>query len=135
MIGQRAGRRGYALSGAAQGSASLLAIVWVVALTVVAGAGIVLTAVFSARQDAQSAADLGALAGASAVLERPSTACERAGSIVTANGARLDGCQVRGAGVRIEVSASAPAAVTWLVPGREVVVRARAHAELVPEGW
>lgn len=135
MIGLEQGCRRHAWWGATQGSASLLAIVWAVALTAVAGAGIVLTAALSARQAAQSAADLGALAGATAVLERPSTACARAGTIVAENRARLVTCQVRGAGVRVQVSAPAPAAVTWLLLGRAVVVRARAHAGLVPEGW
>jgi secretion/DNA translocation related TadE-like protein len=135
VTAQEGGRRSRSWRDATQGSASLLAIIWVVALTALAGAGIVLTAALSARGSVQAAADLGALAGATAVLERSATACARAGVIVAANSARLVDCEVRGAGVRIRVSAPAPAAVTWLLPGRELVVRARAHAELVPVGW
>jgi secretion/DNA translocation related TadE-like protein len=116
-----------------QGSASVLALVWGLAITAVAGAGIVLAAALSARSTVQAAADLGALAGATAILEPAAAACARAGTIVAANGADLVACEVRGAGVRVRASVPAPAAVRWLLPGREPILRARAHAELVPE--
>lgn len=133
MIARGRGHHRPSRRSSARGSASVLAIVWVVALTAVAGAGIVLTAALSARQAVQAAADLGALAGATAVLERSATACGRAGAIVVENHASLVACEVRGAGVRIRVSAPAPTAVRWLLRGRILTVRARAHAELVPD--
>jgi secretion/DNA translocation related TadE-like protein len=114
----------------AEGSASLLVAIWVVVLTSVAAVGFVLSSALAVRAKAQAAADLGALAGATAVLEDETYACARAGSIVAANGARLVRCAIAGASMRIEVSVPAPAAVEWLIPTRAGPMRARAHAEL-----
>jgi secretion/DNA translocation related TadE-like protein len=49
-----------------------------------------------ARNRAQVAADLGALAGAALVLQGQSVACARAGELVVANGGRLAGCRADG---------------------------------------
>jgi secretion/DNA translocation related TadE-like protein len=46
-----------------------------------------------ARQRAQTAADLGALAGAVLVLHGEPAACARAADLVAANGGRLAGCR------------------------------------------
>ncbi|WP_456844413.1 Rv3654c family TadE-like protein [Cellulomonas sp. P5_C6] len=52
-----------------------------------------------ARGRAQTAADLGALAGASRLLDAAGDPCELAGEVVGRNGARLAGCVDEGGGV------------------------------------
>lgn len=49
-----------------------------------------------ARNRAQVAADLGALAGAALVLQGEPAACARAGELVFANGGRLTDCRADG---------------------------------------
>lgn len=79
-----------------RGSAS----VWVLAigLCVVLFAGALTTvgSAIVARQRAQIAADLGALAGAQQSARGTATACARAARLVSANGAALGGCLVDG---------------------------------------
>jgi secretion/DNA translocation related TadE-like protein len=61
--------------------------------------GVALAAVGSAlvaRQRAQAAADLGALAGATLVIQGEAAACGRAGELVGANGGRLGACRADG---------------------------------------
>lgn len=98
----------------------LVAAVMVLALAV---AG--LAAAVHARGVAQTAADLGALAAATA-LQRPGAAdvCGVAREVVAANGAELTTCRVRGEEVEVE----ARAAVTATLPP------ARAHARAGPAG-
>jgi secretion/DNA translocation related TadE-like protein len=115
-----------------EGAATLLLALWAVVLTTLALAGVVLTSVLATRTTAAAAADLGALAGASGVLGSSDEPCRRAARVARDNGARLVACSVTGAQVRVEVAAPAPAGVAWLLPGRSGVLRARAHAELVP---
>ena len=66
-----------------------------------------------AGRRAQSAADLGALAGAIRVLDGPGAACTHARTIVAANGARLAACRLDGFDVivTVEVVPSGVAAV------------------------
>jgi secretion/DNA translocation related TadE-like protein len=80
-----------------------------VGLATVALAGLVaaIGSVLVARHRAQSAADLGALAGAGRVVEGPDAACTRAGQLVTANGAWLAGCRIDGLDVTIEAGSGA----------------------------
>jgi secretion/DNA translocation related TadE-like protein len=88
-----------------RGSASL----WLlgVGLAVLAFAGAVAAAgsVLVAKHRAQTAADLGALAGAARAGEGDAAACSRAGQIVTDNGARLMECRLDGLDVVIGVEA------------------------------
>jgi secretion/DNA translocation related TadE-like protein len=86
-----------------RGSASiwLLAVGFVV---VAVGIGAALVGVaLTDRHRARVAADLGALAGARWAVDGADTACERAGGIVAANGARLVACRLDG--LDIEVTA------------------------------
>lgn len=62
----------------------------------------------TARHRAQVAADLGALAGARYAVDGASTACGRAGEIVTANGAGTAGCRLDG--LDLVVTAEVPVA-------------------------
>ncbi len=75
----------------------------------------------TAQRRAQSAADLTALAAAAAVRI---DACAQALRTASANGSRLDGCEVRGPDVRVVVSVPGPR-----LPGRgDVRVSAEARA-------
>lgn len=58
--------------------------------------GVVATAggMVVARHRAETAADLGALAGAALAIEGPQLACAAAGRIVTANGGSLVSCRL-----------------------------------------
>ena len=115
------------------GSASLLVAFWIVVFVMLAGVGIVLTSVLATRAKVAAAADLAALAGASATLELPDRACARAGEIAARNGAALSECHVAGTEVWVSVTASAPSGVRWLFPGRDPTLAARAHAALTAE--
>ncbi len=113
-----------------QGSASLLVALWTVVLAMLVGAAAVLTSVLAARESLAAAADLAALAGASAMVVDPQRACSRAEATARANAAILTRCRSEGVEVWVTVRAPAPASVTWLLPGRAGSLRARAHAEL-----
>jgi len=80
-----------------------------------------------------AAADLAALAGASATIDEPAQACTRAGAIARANGASLTECRVGGTEVWVVARAPAPPPVQWLAPGRDAHLRARAHAQLTAQ--
>ena len=75
-------------------------------LLMLAGTGIHLGAAMVARHRAESAADLGALAGAAAVLT--GSACPRAGDLVRQNGADLLSCVQEGLDVRVQVRVEVP---------------------------
>ncbi|MFI6134144.1 Rv3654c family TadE-like protein [Micromonospora sp. NPDC051141] len=72
----------------------LLAIGLVFVLAGLFGAG--LGAARCARHQARMAADFGALAGASRVLDGADAACGAAGALVSANAGRMTGCRVDG---------------------------------------
>lgn len=105
-----------------------------VVITVMAGL-LMLGAAVLARQQAQSAADLGAVAGAQELKAGlpADAACARAASFVEGNGASMDKCSVSAAvnsavGPAITVRVSKGVAVgpsSW-------VARVSAHAGLVP---
>ena len=120
--------------GGDRGAASVLVALWAVVLTALAGAALVLSSVLAARTSLASATDLAALAGAGATLGEPQAACARARVVAHANGARVSQCRVQGASVWVVTEADAPEAVAWLVPGRDPILRARAHAELTAWG-
>ncbi|GAA0521225.1 hypothetical protein Ade02nite_64660 [Paractinoplanes deccanensis] len=72
---------------------------------VVAGlAGAAIGAARVGRQEARTAADLGALAGASAAVYGDAVACDRAARLVTANGARMTSCDVTGLEIVVAVT-------------------------------
>jgi secretion/DNA translocation related TadE-like protein len=128
----RAGRIGrVGRSRSDQGSASLAVALWIVVLVLLGAAGAVLGSVLAARADVTAAADLGALAGASAALDGETAACRRAAIVVDANGASLRSCRSTGAEVWVVAEGPAPAAVAWLLDGRSGSLVSRAHAELV----
>ena len=116
-----------------RGSASVLVALWGVVLTMLAAGAIVLSSALASREAVSAAADLAALAGASATLTEPAVACARAGAIARENGATLTECRTTGTEVWVVAQAPAPAPVQWLVPGRGAYLRARAHAQLTAE--
>ncbi|HEX6887885.1 MAG TPA: Rv3654c family TadE-like protein [Candidatus Nanopelagicales bacterium] len=115
------------------GSASVLVALWVIVLTVLGAAATVGSSVLALRTTVAAAADMGALAGASGVLEAASTPCQRGAAAIEANGASMTACRLLGSEVWVEARVPAPAAVAWLLPGRGGSLGARAHAELVPD--
>lgn len=138
---RRVGRRpGGALSGrlvrwarADRGAAAVLVALWCLVLMMLGATGVGLSTILATREAVASAADLAALAGASAALSSPGEACSRASRVARANGATLTQCRVEGVGVWVVAHAQAPAALGWLLPGRDDRLRARAHAELTAE--
>jgi secretion/DNA translocation related TadE-like protein len=60
-----------------------------------------------ARERAETAADLGALAGAAEALAGERAACDAATAVVAANGGTVDSCLVHGADVLVVVSLAA----------------------------
>lgn len=82
-----------------------------------AGAGIV------ARHRAQSAADLGALAGAAHAMEGEAAACAGADAIVVANGGRMVRCGLAGLDVSVTVELS-PAGVAAVAGSARATARA-----------
>ena len=92
-----------------RGSASLWLLgvalaVLLLAVTVAMAGGLLV-----ARHRAQSAADLGALAGAVRAVQGPGVACPAAERIVRANGGQLVACEVDGLDVVITVRVNGPA--------------------------
>ena len=61
-----------------------------------------------ARHRAETAADLGALAGAVRAVEGADVACARAGQFVAMNGARLVGCRLDGFDLTVTVEVDLP---------------------------
>ncbi len=75
-------------------------------LLVFTGTGLHLGAAMVARHRAEAAADLGALAGAAAVLN--GSPCDRAGELVRQNAAELISCTQEGLDVRVRVRVEVP---------------------------
>jgi secretion/DNA translocation related TadE-like protein len=88
-----------------RGAASVWSMGAVVALLSVTVAVLHLGGVAVARHQAESAADLAALAGAGRVVVGERAACERAARITERMRVRLDSCQARGWDVLVQVSA------------------------------
>lgn len=105
-----------------RGSATLFAVA-VIGLLVLVGAALgVVAAMIHAHRVAQSAADLAALAGASAHA-RGADPCAAATTIAAANGASLDNCALDGYDVRIQVTVPGP---HWLGQTHDLSAQARA---------
>lgn len=106
----------------ARGAATLLAVSCLACL-LLWGAGLATVGgVFHAHRQAQAAADLAALAGATA-LGQGEDACGEASAIAAANHASLGSCTVHGREVEVQVSVPAP---PWPGLEEELVGRARA---------
>jgi secretion/DNA translocation related TadE-like protein len=78
-------------------------------LIVVTGVCVRLGGAVLARQQAETAADLGALAGAAQVLRGADAACAAAGRVVAANRARLVSCVLDRLDVLVQVEVAAAA--------------------------
>jgi secretion/DNA translocation related TadE-like protein len=105
-----------------RGSAGVLALAMLgVLLFTAAGLGVV-GAIVHAHRQAQSAADLAALAGATA-LGRGRDACVEAGATARANDGVLSSCAVVGRDVQVEVTVSGP---RWLGQDADLTSAARA---------
>jgi len=115
-------RRGCRGGRGQRGAASLFAVACLAVLMVVGAALGVVAAMVHAHRVAQSAADLAALAGASAVAEG-GDACGAAGRIAAANGAGLEGCLVSGLDVAVTVTVDGP---RWLGQSGDLAAEARA---------
>jgi secretion/DNA translocation related TadE-like protein len=108
------------------------ATMWVASMTVVLGAVTLVLAhiggVLAERRQAESAADLAALAGAAAV-QHGRDGCARAGVIAGRNGADLTACSVSGRRVTVRVRREVELPVLGEVP---VTARARAGPARIP---
>lgn len=89
------------------GSATVWAAFLVGLLTTVALLAAAVVSVVVGHRRAASAADLAALAGASA-LQHGESGCEAADAIAEANGVRMVGCAAAGAVLTVHVSAGVP---------------------------
>ena len=104
------------------GAATVTALAFLGVLVMVGAALGVVAAMIHAHRQAQSAADLAALAGAAA-LAHGDDACGSADRMASANHARLDGCQVVGSEVTVDVTVDGP---RWLGQTADLQARARA---------
>jgi len=104
------------------GAASLFAVACLSVLLLLGAALGVVAAMFTAHRSAQAAADLSAIAGASAAAEG-GDACGSAARIASANGAALDSCAVSGREVAVTVAVSGP---RWLGQSGDMFAEARA---------
>lgn len=109
-------------AGRERGSATLFAMAVVGVLVLVGAALGVVAAMVRDHRLAQSAADLAALAGASAAADGRGP-CAAADRVATANGAVLDGCAVDGRDVRVQVTVGGP---RWLGQRHDLSAEARA---------
>lgn len=108
-----------------RGAATVLVVAMTgVLLLVGAGTGVV-AAIVVAHRTAQAAADLAALAGATALADpaRAGDPCAVAGEVATANAASLTSCTVEDRDVLVEVTVPGP---RWLGQDRDLVGSARA---------
>jgi secretion/DNA translocation related TadE-like protein len=105
-----------------RGSATLPAIACLGVLLLVGAALGVTTAMVRAHRSAQSAADLAALAAASAVA-RGGDPCAAAAGLAERNGARLAGCSIEGREVQVLVTVPGP---HWLGERSDLSAQARA---------
>lgn len=107
-----------------EGGATVLAACAVAALLFVAGAVLALAGAVSVRHQAQSAADLAALAAAAAVPQDGADPCARARDVARRNGASVTQCAIDGWDVQVRVEV--PVDAGWLSAGRRAVAVARA---------
>jgi secretion/DNA translocation related TadE-like protein len=114
------------------------ATIWLLAsglLVVLLGAAMAgVGAAVVARHRAQAAADLGALAGALHALAGEQEACDRAASIVAANGARIIRCRLDGFDISVTAAVS-PAGYAALAGAAEASARAGPADVDTVAGW
>jgi secretion/DNA translocation related TadE-like protein len=110
------------VTGDERGSATPFAVACLGVLVLLAAALGVVAAMIHAQRQAQSAADLAALAAARA-LGHGADGCAEGGRIATANGARLLACDVDGREVRLRVEVAGP---RWLGQTADLGAEARA---------
>jgi secretion/DNA translocation related TadE-like protein len=104
------------------GAATLLVLAMAGVLLLVGAALCVVQAMVVAHREAQAAADLAALAGASAAAHgRPP--CEAADTVARLNGSQLVGCRETAGDVTVEVVVSGP---RWLGQQGDLTAEARA---------
>ncbi len=97
-----------------RGSATIWVLLCVSIVLIVAVMGAAVGSVISARQRAQSAADLAALGGAAALIAGTVEPCGRARPIAVANTATVTSCQISGDNLLIRTAASLPAPLARL---------------------
>lgn len=105
-----------------RGTASLFVVGLTGVLLLIGMAAAFVVATAAAHRRAQGAADLAALAAATA-LQEGADPCGTAGRFAGTNGARLTGCRVLGEDVTVQVAVAGP---RFLDHGWEPVGRARA---------
>lgn len=86
-----------------RGSATVLVAISIGTLAAVLVVVLQIAGAVIARHRAETAADLAALAAAAAVVWDAGSACARAGSVASANGARMSSCEILGWDVRVTV--------------------------------
>lgn len=91
-----------------RGSASILVLALGLVLLSAGLAAATVGAATVARHQAQTAADLGALAGAMRAVQGQPAACGRAAEFVAANHGRLASCELAGLTLTVVVERSAP---------------------------
>lgn len=107
-----------------RGAAAVLVVAMTGVLLLVGAATGVVAAIFVAHRQAQAAADLAALAGATAIAVRDGRdPCGQAAGVAAANGATLSSCAVEGEDVVVEVVVTGP---RWLGQDEDLTGRARA---------
>lgn len=89
----------------------MVACVGAAALLVVTGLVVHLGVAVLARQRAETAADLAALAGAAQILRGAEIACAAAQTVARANGAELIGCRADGLDLLVELNVEVGSAV------------------------
>ena len=102
-----------------RGAATLLVVALTGVVLLLGLAGAFLTATGAAHRRAQAAADLAALAGATA-HRHGDDACAAAGKVAMSNGAASTACHLEGEDVVVEVSLSGPEFLghSWDLTGR-----------------
>ena len=105
-----------------RGSGTVLVLVLIMLLCVAGGSAALIGAAISVRHQAETAADLAALSGASA-LQRGASPCPVADQIAGANGAALASCRVTGEFLDVTVRLQPRGPLARLPPAR---ARARA---------
>ncbi|MET3807058.1 secretion/DNA translocation related TadE-like protein [Nakamurella sp. UYEF19] len=113
-------------AGTDDGVATIFACLAVCLMILVTGLGIRFGGAILARQQAENAADLGALAGAAVILSGQTAACARATQVVGANGGSLTACAADGFDLLVQVQVDASA---W---GGDATAHARAGPVTTP---
>lgn len=112
-----------------RGAATVWATGAIAALLVVAVLAVWLGAAAATRHRAASAADLGALAAAGAVVEGERSACGKARWVTEHMGVELRSCRLEGADALVEVIAQPPGVLAGFGPAQ---ARARAGPVVEP---